>query len=169
MTTLYAITDDLLALDALLTESAGEITPEIDAWMAEYAAQLASKTDAVGFYVRDLEAHEAALTDEIARLQQKKAACAAKQARVKEWVKYNMTRLGVRELRGSIYAFAIQKNGGKQPIAYATTDPAAFAERFRDVVTTVQINRDAVRAALEAGESVDGATLLPRGESVRLR
>lgn len=62
-----------------------------------------------------------------------------------------------------------QSNGGSLPIRWAElVDPNNIPDRFRK--TRVELDRDAVRAALETGEHLpEFGELLPRGSHVRVR
>lgn len=182
MSTLYAISDNLLALDALLDETDGEVTPEIEAWMAEYGDELAGKVDGLVSYLRDRQARGEAMKAEAAVLTAKARTEARKVDSLKGYVQGQMGRLGVREMAGTIWSVALQKNGGK-PVLTLLADPALFPDDLVTVVTTRTVNKDAVRARLAVGGVqtlavwVDGqeptqvplARLEPVGESLRIR
>jgi hypothetical protein len=46
-------------------------------------------------------------------------------------------------------------------------EPTALAPQYQAV--KVEANKEAIRAALEAGTAIPGCTLLPRGTSLRIR
>jgi len=63
---------------------------------------------------------------------------------------------------------SVQRNGGVQPLEIKPgTDPAALPAEY--VRTVVEIDRLAVRKALEAGAELAFAELLPRGVSLRVK
>lgn len=165
---LFEVTSDLLAIDALLTESEGEVTEEIQLWMNEYADKLAAKADGIGFYAktlqRDAEFYKAQ-ADEL-------AAKRRREERKLEWLKsyvgFCLARLNVRSVKGKVYTLAIQTHGGKPPLRLLQDDPLAFPEPCR--VVTVTISKDAVRAAIEMDTLPDGLAVIdPPGEGVRIR
>lgn len=168
--TLFEVTDDLLALDQLLTESEGELTPEIEAWREEYAAKIRDKADGIGWYAKRLQ-NEA----EFFKAQRDELAAKARRAERKlEWLKgyiaYCMARLETRKIEGKVYTLALQKNGGKPPLEILEpfkSDPAQLPAEFQRV--TVSANTDALRIAAEEGMADEVVRLLPAGESVRIR
>lgn len=182
--TLQQIAENFAALEALLEDSGGEVTPEVDAWLAEYSLAEREKVDAYIGYIKSLESDataQKALADELS------AKAQAKLNRVK-WLKGRMAEYmsasGFTELPGTIWKFAFQKNGGKPPLALDVDDVAAWPPQFH--VTTTAIDTQKVRAVCEeqaeAGDAVivvDGALvnedgtvlahLAERGQSLRIR
>ena len=57
-------------------------------------------------------------------------------------------------------------NGGKQPLS-VTCDATTLPKELTTV--TVAANKEAIRQALEAGATIAGCELLPRGTSLRIR
>lgn len=167
--TLYEIIDEFQALDALLEESGGEVTPEIEAWQAEYGALLEQKTDAIAGYLRSLEATEKAHKAEKDRHGEREQVAKNKQKRLKAMVQLQMERSGRDEFKGRLFSLKLQKNGGAAPITYLVADPEKYPADCR--VVTPTIDKDAVRAKLEAGDpELDGlAAFAPAGYHVRVR
>jgi len=170
--TLYAIADDLLAVDALLTESGGELTPEIEAALASLNEVLVGKVDAIASYIRDCAAKAAALREEADVLTAKRRTEENKVGRLKEYVRFHMDRLGETKLAGAIWTFALQANGGR-PALTVLVAPEQLPALFRRLV--VQADTDALRGAVDAASGelvVDGraiARLEPVGSSLRIR
>ena len=50
---LHTIADDCLALEEMLLEGGGEVTPELEAWMAENAEHLTEKIDGYGTLLKE--------------------------------------------------------------------------------------------------------------------
>jgi hypothetical protein len=165
---MFSITGDLRALDELLDETAGELTPEVEAWLEEYKTKLTEKVDGVGEWWWTIEARAAGYKKAAEVYTAKRRTEERKLERLKEYVKLCLAYLGARKVAGKLHKLSIERNGGVAPLRLLQVDPALFPESCRKVVVT--IDNAAVRAALENGTLPDGlAALDPVGESVRLR
>jgi hypothetical protein len=65
------------------------------------------------------------------------------------------------------HKFAIQKNGGKAPLIMSEVDPLTLVPEFQKV--TVDVDREAVRAALESGTELDFARIGEPSTHLRIR
>jgi hypothetical protein len=169
MTTLYEITDDILALHALLDEAAGEITPEVEAWMAEYGTALGQKADRIAGLLRQKEAEAKVYKGEEEFFALKRRAAENTAKALKALTQQAMETLGEVEFRGEKFRLCLTPNGGKAPVQLTVTDPAALPTAYQRV--SVAPDTDALRAALEQGVAgVEAyATLGARGYHVRVR
>lgn len=175
MSSLYQITDDLLALDALLAEAAeGEShDADLDAFIAEYDFKLRDKVDAYGDLYQRVKADEKALAEEMARLTARRKALQGTMERLTWLVRGAMDRMGVKKLEGVRHTIAEQKNGGVQPLAVLWPVEALP----RDYIRTVEsADHEKLRAAceaaggtLKAGDGTVIAALNERGTSVRFK
>jgi|SRR5688572_25696464 len=168
--TLFSLTEDLKALDALLTENAGELTPEVLALMAEYQDRFETKADAVAWYAKTLEAELSVATEHAAHFETKRPVARRKVEAWKSYVLSCMTNLGAREIKGRAYTLSVQANGGEQPLEIFEpykSDPSQLPEMLRREVVTPDTK--VIRSALAQGVFLDVATLLPRGFHVRIR
>lgn len=174
--TLQQIAGEFAALDQLLEEAEGEITPEIEAWLTEYSVAERDKVDAYIGYVKHLEAQAKAACGLAAELNAKAFTLEKRSALLTSRMAAHMESRGLEELRGTIWRFAFQRNGGKAPLILASEDPAAYPEDCRTTVVT--LNKSRIRERLEAGDDlfeVDGdvrelpAVLGERGRSLRIR
>lgn len=165
---LYAITHEMSSvLDAIL--DGGAESPEAEAALAEHLAgldaALDSKADSYCQFIRELEVRSAARKAEADRMKALAQADAALADRLKAALKASMEATGRLKLDLPRFKLAVQQNGGKQPLVIE--EDATLPDEY--VVLVRQPNKDAVRSALEAGKSVPGCTLLPRGSSLRIR
>lgn len=172
---IFDIGDDLRALEQLIERVDGDISdPAVDAavtaWYAELESDLARKADG---YVNLIRKWEAEATAAIAEAEQYRKAAQVREDRVrrlKQMLQSWMETRGRNRIEtASGRVVAVQANGGKAPIVYADPNvrPETLAPRFVRVVE--EINRDAIREALEAGEALGFATLGERGRSLRIR
>lgn len=177
--TLFSLTDDLLALDQILTESGGELTPEVEQWMTEYRDKFTAKVDGLGWYWRTCEAREAGYRKAAAELADKAQTEANKVTRLKEYARACLDHLGATKVAGDIYTLAIQKNGGRTPLKVCEpflSDPSRLPAEYQRIVVLPDLEKLRTRAELSCGVATmddrDGtamAELLPAGTHVRLR
>lgn len=83
------------------------------------------------------------------------------------WLKMNlqaaMELQDKRKFKTDLFSFNIQKNPKSVQV---TCDPHLLEERFQSI--KVDANKQAIKEALEAGETVEGATIV-QNESLRIR
>lgn len=169
--TLYDITTDMRQIDELLTTLEGDISdPAIEEaiteWIAEMDSDLKTKVDGYAAYVTELLALAAARKDEAKRLRDRAAVNENAAKRLKERLLYALQERGIDKVETLRYTITVAKNGGVAPLSVQV--PAeALPPRFQKV--TIDADNQAIRAAIDAGEEVDGATLMERGTSLRIR
>ena len=170
MTTLTGITDDLLALDALLDEHGGDVSDPaveaaVSAWMAELERSLADKADGYAAFIVELEARVRLRRDESQRL----AARARVDERKCEYLRGRlldaMRRTNTPVLNTSRYRLSIAKNGGVAPLVIVGDVPSEWMR------TKVEVSpdRERIREALDAGTRLPFASYGERGERLVLR
>lgn len=172
MPTIYEISEDMAALDALLAETGGEITPEAEAafnaFEAELAANLHNKTDAYCALIAEIDARAAARKAEAKRLadRAKTDERAADALRERLRFVWETRRLG--KVETDRFTVSLAKNGGKAPldIRCGVEDLPAWAVKRE---TVVSVDKDAIRARLDAGEPLDFASLMERGTRINIK
>ena len=80
-----------------------------------------------------------------------------------------MRLAGVREVRGSVYRFAVQKVGGKLALDVDKDALPPWCRMPVPAAAEMPPDNDLIRRLLEAGEDVPGCILRPRGERVVLK
>jgi hypothetical protein len=166
---LYAIRSEMESiLDAIL--DGGVDSPEaqdaLNAHLEGLDAALEDKADDYAGLVRSLELRRDARKSEAKRIAQLAEADDALADRLKERLKEAMEATGKLKLETPRFKLSIAGNGGKQPLEVAV-EAAALAPQYQAV--KVEANKEAIRAALEAGTAIPGCTLLPRGTSLRIK
>jgi outer membrane murein-binding lipoprotein Lpp len=140
------------------------------AWFAKLDGTSEAKFDQLGKFVRMLDLDAKAAHDEAERLRKRAQASEKKAARVKQSMLDMMAVAGLKTMRTPSFTFSRCANGGKQPIVLADVDPNEIAALFPHlVVMKAEINKEAVRGALDAGDSLPFAQLAPRGEHIKIR
>jgi hypothetical protein len=170
VSTLYDISENLLALDALLWDSEGEITPEIEAWMAEYGGELIAKVDRTGAYIRELESIADACRAEEERLRKRRTVQENKVRSIKQLLDQIMVRLDRSKLVGETFTIARQKNGGVRKLELNPDAVDLLPEFFWKVERRVDTDR--VRESMDEVMLVDGVEVARLAEptySVRVK
>jgi hypothetical protein len=174
MRSLYTISEEFLHLNEVLeTFEGGEIPPEAElrlaSWMDSLGSEEAQKLDAVVSYLRQLAMEEVAAKAEAEQWAKRARVRANRQDWLKKRLKEHLeiTRRTKTETASGI-TLAIQKNGGKQALILAESlDPAKMPDNL--VIVRREPDKEAIYAALEAGEKLDFATLAERGTHLRIR
>lgn len=173
--TLYELSEDLAAINDLLTEVGGEITAEdveliIDSWLEEARDALTGKLDNYVSLIRQFEARADWRKKEAARLRERAEIDQSAADRLKARLKWFFEKHALERFDTPRFGISLAKNGGKTPIVYAPvveSSPASLPEEFHK--RTITADKEAIRAALERGEQLEFAALGERGRSIRIR
>lgn len=167
---IFAITDDLHALDDLLFEAGGDISdPRIEAaihaWMEELDNDLQNKADNYAALIVEIEHRAAIRKEEANRLTQRAKLDQQHAAFLSSRLKSVFESWGIKKLKTARFRLGVVCNDGLQPLDIHGVVPAEWTKS--EVVVTQ--DRDRIRRALEAGESLPFAVLQPRGTRLSIR
>lgn len=158
-------------LEDLLTETEGEITPEIEALMDEQLANeyaVSKKFDGYGYAIGQLTSEADFIKERIAALQERLTVKERAAKRLKDRLKAFMEGAGLKQVEGDYYIFRVQRNGGKVPVVMDESLCANdVPEHFRRVM--YRIDHAAIYNALKEGEELDFAKLGERGTHLRIK
>lgn len=177
--TLFQINDDMRALEDLL-ESIEEGATDDDlavvaGWLEEGEAAFTAKLENWIVYMRTQEALAAGLDEEAKRLRARSKVHANRIDRLKAALQYVFDQRSMTKVETARGTVSLVGNGGVTPVEVLAR-PELFPARFQK--QTVTLDLDAVRKALEAGETIEveidgktlpGAVLGARGKGVRIR
>ena len=174
MRPLYEITLDLMKLNDLLDEIEGDLSrlaemePAVSAWMDALAGEESQKFDGYVNWILTLEMEASTAR---AAADQYEAKARTRENRVKwlkERLKQHLVILGKLKVQTDAErTVVVQRNGGKPPLVIAEgTKPDRVEDRF--VRSILEIDREAVRKALESGEEVLCARLDNPGTHLRI-
>lgn len=166
--TLHDITDDVLALDAILVESDGEVADEkalawIEQWMQENDAALSTKVDNYCALIVEYEKRAEARQAEAARLAAKARTEADRAKWLRDRLKDHFQRMRCDRMECPRFTVSVQRNGGMQPVEITGDVPTDYR------IVKSEPDKAAIRTALLDGRDLPFARLLPRGESLRIR
>ena len=170
--TLLDITEDMAAIDELLAESGGEITPEtegtLDAWFAELDTNFTGKVDNYCALITEIESRAAVRKAEADRLYDRAKIDENASKALRERLRFVWELRAMGKVQTSRYTVALAKNGGKAAldVRVGAEDLPAWAVKTETVVT---VDKDAIRARLDAGEQLDFASLMQRGNRISIK
>lgn len=173
MPTLLEITEDMVALDALLTENGGDVTDPavmdaVDRWFAENESSLRDKAEGYASFIQEQRILAEAAKQEAKRMADKAQRRTALADFLAGRLKGAMESLKIPKIETPRFTVAVQGNGGVQPIDVhkPVEELPDWAKRKNITITP---DKDAIRARLEAGEQLDFAILQPRGTRLTIK
>lgn len=167
---LYAIKSEMLSLLEVMDDH-GHDSPEAAAAIAEHLQALQesfdSKADDYAALIRVCITRAAARKEEAERLKLLAQDDELLADRLRDVLMETMISLQRTKVETARFRLTVKKNGGKIPVLI--TDEAALPVDYRVPKVTEVIDKDAIRAALEAGTEVPGAALGERGQRLELK
>jgi hypothetical protein len=169
---LLEISDDMKALDDLLSEVGGDVSdPRVEqvitAWANELQSSLHHKVDNYAALISTLEHRAESRAAESARLSKRAKIDAATAEQLRLRLMLHLQNLGIKRLETPRYKITVANNGGALPlvIADAGTVPPQF---WKEIPASKELDKDAIRRAIEAGQAVPGACLGSRGTNLKI-
>ena len=163
--TLYELTEDYMNLLELAED------PDIDEQaftdtLEGIDGALEDKAEGYAKVIRTLEGDAAACDAESKRLRNKKQTIENNIKRMKAALQYSMQATGKTKFKTALFSFGIQKNPAAVVMdeAYIENIPERFLVR-----KDPEINRKAIKDAINAGEDIGGIAHLESTESLRIR
>jgi hypothetical protein len=160
---LSTIALDSLALDQLLFESNGEITPELEAWMQEISTNLATKVDALAFVLQNLDNRQKQLKEKAEQYKEMQKRFEAAEKRLREYIQQNITLLGSDSVEGSDYKFSLRETPGRLEV-----NEEELLACYKMPVTTVVPDKERIKYDLLEGRLVPGAKLI-KTKTIQMR
>lgn len=170
---LYAIGSDYVELERLLDDCGGDISdPLVEAEFDRLAGDLlneeATRLDGMIAFMKQLGMEAAACRSEAEEWAKRRDAKDALRDRIRQMILDHLIRTNRNRVQTQDgLTLAVQKNGGKEPVVVDRDAETVAPDRFCKMLRVV--DKDAVRDALESGESLFFARLLPRGCHLRIR
>lgn len=171
--TLYEIADARDILEQWLIDSEGEVTPELEALLADLDGKADEKIERVALYIREQKAMATAAKEERDRL----GAIATRRTKaadsLSDYLHREMERLGKVKVTGILATVAIQKN----PPAVKGDLSAEGLELIyrngpaivRHVPESYVLDRKAALDAFKAGQPLPGGLTVEQSSSIRIR
>jgi len=122
------------------------------------------KAENIVHFIANLDADVATFKAEEQRIAARRKAMEHAAKRTKDYLKFNMERLGMNELKAGTFKITLSPTAGTLEI----DDEKAIPQRFCTVVQSVTIDKAGIKAAIKQGESIPGCHIQP-GSSLRIR
>ena len=167
---LFSISEDLERLNELLDEAGDDIQQQelLNEWLQQLGTERDRKLDGYAALISEMQARAVARKAEAQRLLELAKADEQRAQLLKERLKWFFESYQLKTIETTRYRLSLAKNGGKAPLIFKPgLSPHQLPERFR--TTSIEPNNNAIRAALEAGEELDFASLGDRGTSLRIK
>lgn len=125
-------------------------------------ADMDTKADRYATILKSMDGDVATIDSEIKRLQDRKTFISNRQKALKQRLYDTMKATGRTKFKTALFTFAIQKNGGAQPVKLLDDVPEAWRKPGLPDMAKI-------REALAEGKDLPFAALEERGESLRIR
>lgn len=162
MSTLIELTDEAQRIERLIIASAetnaGEIDPDLDAWLNQLQLEISGKVDKYVYVMDRLDQVAQALSERAEKL--KRASQAADRAReaMRDRVKIAMRDLNARELTGNDWKFQLVKSSARLEI---TGDVKQLPPDCVIIKTEYAADKARIKELLKAGREIAGCALVP--------
>lgn len=171
MSTIFEISQDMQDLEAFLIEAGGDITdPEVEkkvvAWMDKVDKDWSNKVENYCQLINEMEARAKARKDEAKRLAARADIDLKSASALKERLLFVMESRNMKKTETPSFRISVAKNGGKKPLDL-DLDNVSKEYLINTVVTSV--DKDKIRADLEAGADLVFATFVDRGTHLRIK
>lgn len=154
MSNLFKIQQQYIDLANSIIDNGGEVTPEIETQLQITEAELQEKATSYGYVVKSLEYDCEVIDAEITRLNGLKKSRQSTIERMKNTVSEAMQNCGIFEVKSPTMKLSFLKSE-KCEIYSEKQIPAIYKRE----VTTVKIDKAAIKKAIKAGETVAGARI----------
>lgn len=144
----------------------GELDSVLDELLQELEGKIEDKVEAYCRIIRELELTQAARKEESERIRKLADQDGNTVKAMKNRLMFFFGLQKINKLKTSNFNLSICANGGNQPIEVNIL-PELLPAEFQKV--EIKPNMETIREALKMGTSLDGITLLPRGEHLRIK
>lgn len=155
--------DSMLALHAKsqwltqrLIESGGELDEQLEAFFNEIAEKKTDKAEAYHHMLEHLKFEEDFFKSEGNKYLTVAKSIRNAQERMKSIIKYVMEKEGIKEITGRTCRMVLTSAKPALDI-----DEQKIPDAYKQEVVTLEVNKNKIRAELEAGNEVQGARLVP--------
>jgi hypothetical protein len=162
---LYEIASDYIQLIQMMEDP--EMDPQILAdTMEGIEGELEVKAESYAKVMKNLEADVAGIKAEIDRLSERKKTIENNIKRMKEALQFSMETTGKTKFKTELFSFSVRNNAPKVVMdeEYIENVPERFL-KYKDP----EINRTAIKEAIQGGENLEGLAHLEQSTSLSIR
>lgn len=165
--TLWAITDELAEVGALIADGDGELTPELEARLDALEGALEEKVERIALYIRESETLAAGAKAEKDRLAAIQKAHERKVDGLKTYLLRCLSSAGVKRVETAKARVWSQKSGTPS-IDYHGDLDALPADFVRVIPESKQLDKRAITDAIRDGETPPDGVVVSYSEFVRI-
>lgn len=155
--TLYNITDEHRNLLALIEESGGEITPEIEDAFKINATELQQKSEGYAYIIKHLEDRQAVVDQEIKRLKEIKDRDEKKLDYLKERIVGAMVEFGIKKIETPLLTLSLRQSNSVD-----VQDENLIPPEYKEKVITYKVSKTLLKQALIDGVEILGVHLVTK-------
>ena len=152
--TLYDLTTEQMVINQLLEENGGELTPELEEALMITEENLSQKTEGYCKAIAIYNNEAAGLKAEIERLTAKKKTAEKAVERMKDSLLDCMKRLNLEKINAGTFTVSTRKSKSVEIL-----DESLIPMDYKKEVTTITVDKAAIKKAIDNGVDVEGAKL----------
>lgn len=156
MTSLASIEDEITNILAV-AEELEDAQPQALEYLDSLALQEAEKVDAISHVVRRRKNQIEWLQDEERRLRQRRQAMERRIEAFREYLVRLLSHYGVKSIKGNFGSLAL-----RDTMSVDVTDVNELPTIYKEVIVEQKPRKTLIKEALESGQAVVGARLVPR-------
>lgn len=161
---LYSLATDYADLQKLVADD--DVSLEaIENTLEGVKDQFEKKAEAVLIVANGFDHNVSAIDNEIARLKDLKQSYTNKQASLKEYLRLNMERTGIKKIACDLFTITLRKGSPTVSI----TDESQLDDEYVNVKTVITPDKRVIGAALKEGKEVPGAELTTGKSSILIK
>jgi hypothetical protein len=152
MSTLANIVNQSIEISNEINRSMGELTPELESKLDLNSADLSEKIDCYVGVLKHLEKIAMMYKENADEMKARQKTLENQLEKLRERLKTAHTVLGLREIEGMMFKTLVYESQPKLVIENEKSIPS----KYMKVVQKIEIDKDAIKAALLDGETIDG-------------
>lgn len=166
MANLFTLAADYAAIENLIEENDGELTPETLALLDENTEALAQKAQNIRTVIARMQERSAACAAEIKRLQSLKKTADNAEKNLKGYILAAMQNAGLTKIDGDLCRISLRRSSAVAVDEAAVLAP--YAATFERIATELpdwvsvkyEVSKTALRAAIERGDALSGCEVI---------
>ena len=148
---LYELTCEQIEINRMLEENGGELTPELEQALLITEENLNQKAEGYCKAIAIYNGQAATLDEEIKRLTAKKKVAENAVARMKDAL---MQVLQLEKINAGTFTISTRKSKSLEVL-----DEALIPEKYKETVTTIKVDKNAIKDAIKNGAEIEGVEL----------
>ena len=156
MTSLASIEDEITNILAV-AEELEDAQPQALEYLDSLALQEAEKVDAISHVVRRRKNQIEWLQDEERRIRQRRQAMERRIEAFRDYLVRLLSHYGVKSIKGNYGSLSL-----RDTMSVDVTDVNELPTMYKEVIVEQKPKKTLIKEALESGQALDGARLVPR-------